>query len=238
MTRAPRVYFSFRSPYSWMSVHRLRRALPDPHRVLRFVPFWDPDPQTEAALRERGGEFHYVQMSKAKHLYILHDTKRQAAQLGLTMRWPIDVDPWWELPHLAFLVAQRRGAEAAFYAEASAARWVRGEDICQPDVIAKVAERAGLPGEELAGAAHDPQARSAGVDCLMQAYEDDIFGIPYFRVGRHRFWGLDRVEEFLAVLAAEPAGAGHRSLSLNNGGEAVTRGASGGYDTDTAGGCG
>ena len=29
MTRRPRLYFSFRSPYSWLTIHRLRQAVPD-----------------------------------------------------------------------------------------------------------------------------------------------------------------------------------------------------------------
>src|SRR5580700_5318229 len=138
MKRRPRIYFSFRSPYSWMAVERLRRALPDPHRALEFVPYWDPDQITERDLAARGGSFHYVQMSKAKHLYLLHDTKRLAGRLGLAMRWPIDIDPWWELPHLAFLAARAMGAEAEFYAGIAAARWERGENICEPRVLSEV----------------------------------------------------------------------------------------------------
>jgi 2-hydroxychromene-2-carboxylate isomerase len=223
--KRPRVYFSFRSPFSWMAI--LKAGLD--HDQLEFVPYWDPDPRTEAALKERGGEFHYVQMSKAKHLYILQDTKRQAARLNLAMRWPIDIDPWWEVPHLAFLMAREQDAEAAFYREATAARWERGEDICTPEVIAAVAERAGLDGAELAAATEDPKIREQGVDCLYQAYHDDIFGIPYFRTGRHRFWGLDRVDDFLdAVDRPTPSPAT----------PAVTPATPQSYDTDTAGGCG
>jgi len=231
MRRGPRVHFSFRSPYSWMAIERLLRVLPDAHETIQFVPYWDPDPLTECALRESGGEFHYVQMSKAKHLYLLQDTKRLARRLGFTMRWPIDVDPWWEVPHLAFLKARQLGAEAPFYAAACAARWERGENICDPAVIAGVGDAIGLDGAALATATDDPGIRAEALDCLLLAYTDDIFGIPYFRVGRHRFWGIDRLDDFLAELlpeaADEPPGvAGEVPVAV------------GGYDTDTAGGCG
>ncbi|HEV2371958.1 MAG TPA: DsbA family protein, partial [Streptosporangiaceae bacterium] len=166
MRHQPRIYFSFRSPYSWMAVERLRRELPDPHTVCEFVPYWDPDDVTQQALADRGGSFHYVQMSKAKHLYLLHDTKRMAARLGLPMRWPIDIDPWWELPHLAFLVAREMGAEVEFYTEVTAARWQRGEDVCTPQVLATVARRCGLDPKPLLAAPYDPGARAAGVQCL------------------------------------------------------------------------
>jgi 2-hydroxychromene-2-carboxylate isomerase len=235
--RGPRVHFSFRSPYSWMAIERLCRAVPDPHRVLEFVPYWDPDPQTERALREGGGELHYVQMSKAKHLYILQDAKRLSARLGLSMRWPIDVDPWWEVPHLAFLKARELGAAAEFYDQVIAARWGRGEDVCDPAVVARLGDEIGLDGAALAGATDDPAVRAAGVDCMMRAYEDDIFGIPYFRLGRHRFWGLDRLDDFLAALLPTLTTVPAASEPLA-GVPAPARAAVGGYDTDTAGGCG
>ncbi len=179
-------------------------------------------------------------MSKAKHLYILQDTKRQAARLGLAMRWPIDVDPWWELPHLAFLRARELGAGAEFYTAVIGARWERGEDVCTPEAIERLARECGLPPGELVGAPADQRIRAAGVECLYRAYEDDIFGIPYFRVGRHRFWGLDRVDAFLAELARDhvPAGAARPSALAETQAETQAETPGEAYDTDTAGGCG
>src|SRR5437588_10711604 len=107
--RVPRLFFSFRSPYSWMAVERLRRALPDLFTRVELYPYWEPDPDTDRALREQGAELGYQQMVKAKHLYVLADTKRLATGLGLRMSWPVDIDPGWEVPHLAWLAARRAG---------------------------------------------------------------------------------------------------------------------------------
>ena len=227
MKRPPRVYFSLRSPYSWLALERLRRERPGLRERLRFVPYWDPDPDTERALAGRGAEFHYVQMSKAKHLYLLQDTKRLAQRLGIRMAWPIDVDPWWEVPHLAWLRARRVGLHWTLFDALAEARWGRGDDICDPDVLRKTADGAGLDGAWLAEAARDPDVREEGVDCLVEAYEDDIFGIPYFRVGRHRFWGFERLDQFLAELDG-PSTPPVPSAVLPDRS----------YDTDTPGGCG
>jgi 2-hydroxychromene-2-carboxylate isomerase len=236
VTRRPRLYFSFRSPYSWLAVDRLARELPAIHDVVEFLPYWDPDPRTRAALAERDAGFHYTPMSRAKHLYLLGDTKRIAARRGLAMVWPIDRDPWWEVPHLAFLAAQRAGAAAEFYAAVAAARWARGEDVCDPPVLRGLADGIGLDGRALAAAPDDPQLRAAGVDCLVRAYRDDVFGIPYLRVGRQRFWGLDRVDDALAELRA--AARDPRDPDPLDGIAGAVRAAVGAYDTDTAGGCG
>lgn len=237
MSRAPRLHFSFRSPFSWMTVERLLRSVPDAHDRIRFVPFWDPDPETGAALTDRSAELPYTPMSKAKHLYILQDTKRLATRLGLAMRWPVDVDCWWERPHLAWLLADELGRGAQFYQAIVAARWLRGEDVCRPEVIHTAAVEAGLDGAELERAVHDPRIRARGVECLVAAYEDDIFGVPYLRTGPHRFWGYDRLDAFLEAFPstsppASPAPADLRDVPLR------VRTAVGSYDRDTAGGCG
>lgn len=234
MNRPPKLYFSFHSPYSWLAVHRLRQTIPDLFEAVRFVPFWDPDPTTLAALSARGAAMLYQPMSRAKHRYLLADTKRLAARLGLPMAWPVDVDPWWEVPHLAWLAARRAGAASRCYDALVAARWTRGENICDPAVLRRVADGAGLPGAELADAVHDQGVRAEAVDALAAAYDDDVFGIPYLLLGRDRFWGVDRVDAFLDVYRTGAVRTGSDPLS----GVPPAVLAAGGYDRDTAGGCG
>ncbi len=226
--KVPKVYFSFRSPYSWLGLERLRRAAPEVLDQLEWVPFFDPDPTTDELLTAASAEFHYVQMSRAKHFYLLMDTRRLAAAMGMEMIWPIDVDPWWERPHLGYLVAHREGRAREFYAAAVEARWQRGEDICTEPVIRDVAVRAGVDPDTVAAAPDDPEIRQAGVDALAAAYHDDIFGIPYLKHGRQRFWGYDRVDAFLDYWRTQPWPAGPDPEP------ALVAG----YDTDTAGGCG
>jgi 2-hydroxychromene-2-carboxylate isomerase len=209
MTARPRLYFSFRSPYSWLTIRRLRRVVPDVFQAFDCYPYWDPDERTCRGLQERGGEFHYVQMSRAKHLYMLMDTKRLAQREGMTMAWPVDVDAWWELPHLGWLLARRAGLADEFYDAVAEARWGRGANICEPEVLRAVARQAGLDPDLAVGAPDDPAVREEAVGCLYQAYLDDIFGIPYLKWGRHRFWGLDRLADFLDVW--QPARQGVRA---------------------------
>ncbi|MFE1928874.1 2-hydroxychromene-2-carboxylate isomerase [Streptomyces sp. NPDC059474] len=243
MKRRPRLYFNLRSPFSWMGLKRLEERFPQAPEVIEYYPYWDPDEKTRAALEERDSGFHYTQMSKAKHLYILQDTKRLSTRYGYTMSWPVDIDPWWELPHLAWLKARHLGRERDFYAAVSAARWERGENICDTEVLHRVAGAAGFDGDEMVAAAHDPALRAEGVDALAAAYDDDVFGIPYFKVGRHRFWGLDRVDGFLDELipALRKAGvdvAEPVPEAIDDQMPAALLERVGAYDSDSAGGCG
>jgi 2-hydroxychromene-2-carboxylate isomerase len=230
----PKLYFSFRSPYSWMAIERMRRSRPDLFARVDLYPYWDPDPVTERAVKDQEAEFCYQQMSKAKHLYVLGDTKRLAARLGLQMAWPVDIDPWWERPHLAWVAASRDGAGERCYDALAAARWNRGENICEAGVLSRVTSAAGLDGARLAAAAEDPDIRSEGTRALVQAYQDDVFGVPYGYIGRQRFWGFDRMDLFLSeVVAANPAAVAADPLTGVPAGIPV-----GTYDRDTAGGCG
>jgi 2-hydroxychromene-2-carboxylate isomerase len=226
--RPPRLYFSFRSPYSWLTLRRLRRSVSAALDGFDVVPYWDPDARTSRELAQAGGQFHYVQMSRAKHLYILMDTKRLARAEGAPMAWPVDVDPHWERPHLGWLHARAAGHGWRFYDQVIEARWRRGENVCEADVLARCAERAGLDADLVTTAHLEGAVRKEGVDCLYQAYLDDVFAVPYVRWGQHRFWGLDRVDAFLRVWRADgrvPADAAPPSLEQA-------------YDVDQSGGCG
>jgi 2-hydroxychromene-2-carboxylate isomerase len=239
----PRLYFSFRSPFSWLLVEQLRRAVPDALETFELVPYWEPDDATAAALAARGAAIHYAPMSKAKHLYILQDVKRLATGLDLELRWPVDVAPWWEPSHLGWLAARRAGAQTAFYDAVVRARWAEGRDISRVEVVARAATAAGLDGDALAGAVGDAGIRAEGVECLYRAYDEDIFGVPYLRLGWQRFWGLDRLPHFLAAAGLPggerpaPADGAHAQRKLGAIPQLVLD-RPGMYDDDTAGGCG
>lgn len=232
MPRAPRLYFSFRSPFSWLTIRQLSKLAPDELDELELIPFWDPDEETSVRLEQRGARFHYQQMSKAKHLYILGDTRRITQRLGVNMCWPVDRDPHWEIPHLAWLQAQRDGQDRVLYQALVEARWGRGEDICDEDALRRLADDAGLDGAALASAHRDEEIRAESVECLVRAYHDDIFGIPYILDGRHRFWGLDRVGWWLSHRRGtdHPVDLGGLDHTASDDLPLI--------DTDTPGGCG
>lgn len=231
-TRVPRFYFSFRSPYAWMASRLLESRFPAAHQELEFTPFWDPDATTLELLHARGGDMLYAPMSKAKHLYILHDVRRLVRKLGYSMTWPVDIDPRWDLPHLSYLKARRLGEGPAFFRAVLGARWERGAVIYREDTIRDIAQEIGLDAETLLAAPTEADITAEGVDGLLRAYEDGVFGVPFFIVGREKFWGVDRFEDFAAAFSVQAPRSEGRELA------AAVLANIGGYDTDCAGGCG
>lgn len=186
-------------------------------------------------LVEGGGEHYYTPMSKAKHLYILQDIKRITRQLGLELKWPPSPDnQHWEIPHLAYIYARCEGAGNQFFREIHNARWTRGEDICDERTVAAVGEACGLEPEQTATAYRRDDIREIGVAELMKAYEDGVFGIPFFVHGFNKFWGIDRFELFARSVRSADA---EDAVEINNIKPFYETG-SPIFETDHPGGCG
>ncbi|MFF3067522.1 2-hydroxychromene-2-carboxylate isomerase [Kitasatospora sp. NPDC057936] len=198
--RAPRWYFSFRSPYSWMAYRDLVDHHPQEAERIEWLPFWEPDPSAQDELEQSNIRLPYVPMSKEKHLYILQDVRRLARARDLEMVWPVDPAPRWEVSHLAYLAAERRGVGREFIAETYRTRWERGEDISRPDTMRKIAETIGADPEALARAHEDPEIRELGMAALGSLHRDGVFGVPFFICGFDKYWGVDRLPDFLRRL--------------------------------------
>jgi 2-hydroxychromene-2-carboxylate isomerase len=224
--RQPRFYFSLRSPYSWLAYRELLDRYADVAARVEWVPFWEPDEESDRLLTELRGKFPYAAMSRAKHLYILQDVDRLARDRGLSVTWPVDREPVWEIPHLGYLVARREGRGPEYIAAAYRARWEEGRNICDRTVVADIAASLGLAADQVAAASDDPSLRQEGAAILLEICRDGVFGVPFFVHGFSRYWGLDRLAEFAQLLRAdappatvlpEPVPAGALAQSSDHG---------------------
>jgi len=184
----------------------LCRLYPDVASRLQWLPFWEPDDDLRRRLTESGDTFPYVDMSRAKSLYILQDVRRQTRQRGLEVTWPVDRAPRWEVAHLPYLVAERHGAGRAYIDAVYRARWQSGQDISDPEVIATIGAQVGLDPGSLRLAADDPDLREEGLNALRAVVRDGVFGVPFFLCGREKFWGIDRLAEFAAMVRDNSGG--------------------------------
>ncbi|MGX1852807.1 DsbA family protein [Streptomyces sp. NPDC055299] len=206
--KTPRFYFSLRSPYSWLAYGDLMARHPELVDRLQWLPFFEPDEVSARMLQERGGTFPYSEMSRAKNMYVLQDIGRITKSRGLTVNWPVDKDPVWEVPHLGYLVAAREGRGHDYIAAVYRARFGEGRNVCDPETIADIGRALGLDPEIISHAKDDQDLRAQGVDILMDVCKDGVFGVPFFVRGFTRYWGLDRLDAFVAHLRdKEPAGS-------------------------------
>ena len=198
------LYWSFRSPYSYMIVHRLVELERDYDVTGRIRPVYP--------LAVRTPEF----FDKSDPLwfgYLMMDCHREAAFRGLPFRWPRP-DPVQmdfatrtypkDQPHIHRLTqsgvaAAERGRGLAYLDEASRLIWSGQTDNWhEGDHLAQATVRAGLDPAELA---RTVEAEAARLDAVVE--DNQIaqraaghYGVPMIAFNGEPFFGQDRFDQF------------------------------------------
>lgn len=178
-----RFYFSFRSPYSWLGLHRIERALVGLPVRLNLIPCFPPPGST--------GEDPAEQVESR---YIRDDVARFARAYGLGLRWPEPFDTDWIRPHAAYLWAQDQGRGRDFALRAYAVRFSEGRDIGDDAVLAELASTCALEPSGLVSAAGDPALQERVLTGMTEGGRLGLFGVPFFIYQDERYWGNDRIE--------------------------------------------
>ena len=93
----------------------------------------------------------------------------------------------------AAVAAERLGRLVEFARAGYATYFVDDEDISDPAVVARVAERAGLDASELSALIGDPRVKEALKGATQEAVERGAFGAPTFFWRDQMFFGNDRL---------------------------------------------
>jgi 2-hydroxychromene-2-carboxylate isomerase len=183
----PRFYFGAISPYSWFAAERVGKLLPDAQ--------WRP--VFAGGLFRSAGRVSWGITSERQMR--IKECERRAAAYGLgPMRWP---DGWPGndvLPARAMVVADRNDQLIPFALAAMRACFREGQDITQPNLLASLADTAGLEGTELLEQATEPTAKE-----LLRANNDEavaagVIGVPSVVINGEVFWGDDRLADAVA----------------------------------------
>lgn len=177
------MWFSFRSPYSYLALEQIETVLA-PYNIPLVLRQVQP-------LVARG-----AQMPNVKRMYIVRDAKREADRLGIAFGELCDplgkgVDHCLAIQHWA----NKRGpAEAlAFARSAMRGSWSEALDLSEYVDLKLVVERAGLPWEEARAALEDPEAAKAATTNAADMAVVGLWGVPSFRCGDFVAWGQDRL---------------------------------------------
>lgn len=174
-------WFSFRSPYSWISAPRMRRLAKhyNCELRLRFI----------LPMVMRG-----LPVPGIKRMYIMLDTKREAERAGLP--FGTVVDPVGSGAARALAVINRaiklgRGEEFAELGMRAA--FADGIALASDKGMFDVATRAGLSVEETKSALADESWQAIAEENRQALFDAGLWGAPSFRVdGRPAHWGQDR----------------------------------------------
>jgi 2-hydroxychromene-2-carboxylate isomerase len=204
MTLSYDLYWSFRSPYSYMLVHRLvalERAFDVAGNIRPVYP-----------LAVRNPEF-FETRDPLWFSYFAADTRREAEFLGLPYRWPrpdpVYMDPATrtyprEQPHIHRLTrlgvaAAERGRGLAYLDEVSRVIWSGSVDNWhQGDHLDRAAARAGLDPAALNHAVDTEAERLHAVIESNQVAQREAghWGVPMIAFNGEPFFGQDRFDQF------------------------------------------
>lgn len=205
MTLEIDLFWSFRSPYSYLATQRL----------VEMGRTWDLHINVRPVypLAVRSGEF-FGQVNPLWIPYLMRDTYRLSQMLGLPYRWPrpdpVVVDPSTRAatpnqPHIHRLT--RLGCAAAqtphgldFLNEVSRVIWSGDvDDWHEGDHLANASARAGL---DLAALDRQIAAKAEAYEAIIQAnqrahYDCGHWGVPTMAFRGEPFFGQDRLDVLL-----------------------------------------
>jgi 2-hydroxychromene-2-carboxylate isomerase len=192
-TAAIELWFSFRSPYSWIALPRVRRlaAHYGAELKLRYI----------LPMVMRG-----LPVPRIKARYIMRDTKREADRVGLPFGTIVDpVGPGAERALAVVHAAVPLGLGEEFAERALRAAWAEGVDLASDEGLVGVARAAGLTRAQVEAALADDGWRETAEANRVALFEAGLWGAPSFRVdGGPAHWGQDRIwaleQDLLAAL--------------------------------------
>ena len=182
-----RFYFSFRSPYSWLAMHRIEVALEKTGLGIEYVPVFPPPEFANDPLN-----------FPDKANYYREDLERIARAYGFSFQVPEPFDCLWLRPHAAFFPALDAGKGAAFAKAMFDARFRLGKNLGEDRVVEACARTAGLDAAPVVAAQDDLACQERLMHGMIKAVtEHQLFGVPLFVYRGERFWGNDRIEWLL-----------------------------------------
>jgi 2-hydroxychromene-2-carboxylate isomerase len=175
------LWFSFRSPYSYLALERIEHVLAPYGVPLVCKPV--------APMVARG-----LPVPPVKRMYIVRDAKREADRLGIAFGELCDplgkgVDHCLAIAHWA----AARGQLVAFARSALRGIWAEALDVSEYVDLRHIVERAGLSWDEASAVLGDPEAHKAAQAHAAELAVYSLWGVPSIRCGDFIAWGQDRL---------------------------------------------
>jgi 2-hydroxychromene-2-carboxylate isomerase len=174
------LFYSFRSPYSWLLLQRLYRiadAFSVPVVVRPVLP-----------MVMRG-----MRVPAAKLRYMGFDASREARQHGVAFGKMADpVGSGVERCMAVWNYARQEKREREFLESAGNAIWARGVDVATDTGLRAVGTKAGLFWPEVLAALDDDAWREIAEDNRAALSDSGCWGVPTVRIGDWVTWGQDR----------------------------------------------
>jgi|TARA_B110000902_G_scaffold49880_1_gene57123 2-hydroxychromene-2-carboxylate isomerase len=176
------IYWSMRSPYSYLALVRARQ-LADHYQVPLEV-----KPVLPMVMRR-------MQVPKTKSGYITADVKREADKYGIPFGRIADpLGAGVERCYALFAYAQSYGLGLSFLQSCAEGVWSQGILAESDSGLQQMVERAGLDWNQARPLLDDDSWRLWAQDNLAELYGHDLWGVPSLVYGATKVFGQDRLD--------------------------------------------
>ncbi|MEM9728895.1 MAG: DsbA family protein [Myxococcota bacterium] len=185
-----KLFISFRSPYSYLSLPQIRS--------LRDEGLLEVEVRPVLPMVMRG-----LPVPRSKRLYIAQDAKREADRLGIPFGRVCDpVGKGIELTFAVFhAAAAPRGIALEFCHSVALGVWGEARDMASVADLAFVSKRVGISEADVRTALRDEGWRKREAENRRMLAELGLWGVPSVQIGAYSTWGQDRVSLIRAALA-------------------------------------
>lgn len=190
MSRSIDYYFSFPSPWAYIG-HNAFRDL-----VSAYDLKVNHKPVVLIELFSDTGGLPLMKRHPVRQRYRMVELQRWRDKRGLDFHlqprhWPFDA----RLADGVVIAAVAAGHDPdGFVRHAYAAVWEDQLDLADADVVRRLADDVGLPGNELVERSASDEVSAAYEQNRQDALAADVFGSPAYVLDGEVFWGQDRIE--------------------------------------------
>lgn len=182
-------FFDYGSPYSYLANSRLPGLAERTGAELHYRPML-----LGGVFKATDNRSPALEPCEAKRSYGSLELRRWIAYLGV----PFSGNPHFPINTLLLMrtavAAQRAGVFEPFHRAIYPAFWADGENLGEPEVVARVVEKAGLDARALLEAGGDPEVKAELRATTEEAVARGVFGAPTFFVEDEMFFGNDRLD--------------------------------------------
>lgn len=183
-------YFDFTSPYGYLAAERIDALAAKYDRQVNWHAI------LLGFIFKQTGQVAPMDVP-LKGEYVIHDMLRSARYLGIPINFPKEFPKMTIAAARGFYWLQDQDAALArkFAQQVYRAYFVDDRDVGSADVIADIAQSAGVERDSFATHIQSDTVKERFKSESDAAIARKVFGSPYFIVDNEPFWGVDRFEQ-------------------------------------------